>query len=172
MSIVKVFVFSQTSYPATATQSNAYSYHVVRKERIVKKVCESYKGYNVMQAHLYSTLQALKAGAEHAKEGDEIVIYVGDGYPVGVLGEMYHGWVANGWRTKTGAPVKNRELIEECMKHKKLARVVYFPKKYYDSEDYATAQMAQTALSHMALGIETSNSFVMDQNIVDDALFN
>jgi ribonuclease HI len=59
-------------------------------------------------------LMALLRLLEHAPD-DHLAIAIDSQYVINAVTKWAHGWSRNAWRTKTGADVANRDIIEPIM---------------------------------------------------------
>ena len=69
-------------------------------------------------SELTAAILALKA----LKKPSEVILYTDSQYVINSITKWYKGFVRRGWKTSSGSPVKNKELLQElhnlCQIHK------------------------------------------------------
>ena len=89
------------------------------------KQCKTYGGYAIQTTNnrmeLTAVNQSLKMISKHKVDGDVFEIYSDSAYVINAITKKWlHGWLTNGWKTKTGNDIKNRDLWEQTNKYLQL----------------------------------------------------
>jgi len=61
------------------------------------------------RAELYAIYKALKIGTT---EDNKLIIYTDSLYSINCVTKWMKSWLASGWKTKTGKPVKNVDILQ------------------------------------------------------------
>ena len=65
--------------------------------------------------------ECLKKISKHKSKDDVFEIYSDSAYVINAIVKKWlHGWQGNGWKTKTGDDIKNRDLWEQTSKYLQL----------------------------------------------------
>lgn len=73
------------------------------------------KNYTTNQeAELQAIVACLRQISANFTDGEVITIWTDSDYSIKCLTQYIHVWKKNGWVTASNAPVKHRELIEDC----------------------------------------------------------
>lgn len=89
------------------------------------KQCKTYGGYDVETTNnrmeLTAVNQCLKKISKHKSKDDVFEIYSDSAYVINATVKKWlQGWLKNGWKTKTGDDIKNRDLWEQTSKYLQL----------------------------------------------------
>lgn len=89
------------------------------------KQCKTYGGYEVETTNnrmeLTAVNECLKRIGAHKAKADVFEIYSDSAYVINAITKKWlHGWQNNGWKTKTGDDIKNRDLWERTSKYLRL----------------------------------------------------
>jgi ribonuclease HI len=84
------------------------------------KQCKTYGGYDVETTNnrmeLTAVNQCLKKISKHKSKDDVFEIYSDSAYVINAIVKKWlQGWLKNGWKTKTGDDIKNRDLWEQTI---------------------------------------------------------
>lgn len=79
------------------------------------------------RAELAAMLHALKDVAL-ADSNEKFIIKSDSQYTIKAIREWLRNWESNGWKSTTGKPVQNKDLIEQCLKWDKIVSKKYAEK--------------------------------------------
>lgn len=90
-----------------------------QRECVAEKVLTGAKrGTTNNEMELTAILEALKAQKAQSIPNHMYHIYTDSKYCIECIENWSHTWRRNGWKTKGGEPVKNKELLQEILKHR------------------------------------------------------
>lgn len=89
------------------------------RECVAEKVLTGNKSNTTNnEMELTAILEALKAQKPESIPAHMYHIYTDSKYAINCIEEWSNHWKKNGWKTKDGTPVKNKELIQEILMHR------------------------------------------------------
>ena len=126
------------------------------------------------KAELYAILRTLKYVDENlGLDNYKVTIKSDSDYGINCVTNWISGWIANGWKTKAGKPVSNREYIEPIYKYYRKYNITFVHvdahTKKTDPDSIANdiADKLAKKASNKARGIETEISTDSDEELTE-----
>lgn len=119
--MAKLEVFTDGSYRAFGPGFGSWSFVVVRDGKPIHDGVGTALGTTVNKMEFQAILEALK----YFKKPKKFTIYSDSQYAVFSITRWSKMWAANNWLTKTGDPVKNKELLQEILQEMKRHKVSF-----------------------------------------------
>lgn len=114
-------VYTDGSYRAFGPGFGSWSFVVVKDGKPTYDKVGTCLGTTINKMEFQAILEALK----HFTKPKKFTIYSDSQYAVFSITKWSKMWAANNWMTKTGDPVKNKELLQEILQEAKRHKVSF-----------------------------------------------